>query len=140
MQVGFVQEKKKLFLAGANEVISANDISALVAAEYIGQPIAFDAIDDILLNSEGAVMDEVEIIHKSHYIGHKLGTINISKFNLTLIGIIDSSKSHTFKFNPKKDQYIINEKDILIVIGHKESVSKFRIDLISSKPKVIDAK
>ena len=127
--------KKKLFLAGANEVISANDISALVAAEYIGQPIAFDAIDDILLNSEGAVMDEVEIIQKSNYIGYKLENINFSNFNLTLIGIVDSSNK-TFKFNPKQDQYIIDEKDILIVIGHKESVSKFKINLISSKPKV----
>ena len=130
--------QKKLFLAGANEVISANDISALIAAEYIGQPIAFDAIDDILLNNEGAVMDEVEIVKKSNYIGYKLETIDFSAFNLTLIGVIN--QSNKFKFNPKKDQYTINEKDILIVIGHKESVSKFKISLLSSKPEVINEK
>jgi len=128
--------KDKLFLAGANDVIFANEISALVAAEYVGQPIAFDAIDDILLNSEGAVMDEVEIIHKSNYVGYKLENINFSDFNLTLIGIVDSTKGKKFKFNPKEDQYIIHEKDILIVIGHKESVSKFKINLLSSKPSI----
>jgi voltage-gated potassium channel len=126
--------KEKLFLAGANEVIATNEISALVAAEYIGQPIAFDAIDDILLDSDGAVMDEVEILQKSNFIGYKLENINFSNFNLTLIGIVETSKDKTFKFNPKPDQYVINEKDILIVIGHKESVAKFKIDLISSKP------
>ncbi|MEA2019686.1 MAG: NAD-binding protein [Campylobacterota bacterium] len=130
--------KKKLYLAGANEVISSSEISALVAAEYVGQPIAFDAIDDILLNSEGAVMDEVEIIKKSNYIGYKLETIDFSTFNLTLIGIINTQKKKEFKFNPKRDQYIINEKDILIVIGHKESVAKFKISLLSSKPKVLE--
>ncbi len=127
--------KKKLLLAGAHEVVSANEISALVAAEYVGQPIAFDAIDDILLNNEGAVMDEVEIIEKSNYIGYKLENINFTDFNLTLIGIVNSKIKKEFKFNPKRDQYIINEKDILIVIGHKESVSKFKINLLSSKPK-----
>jgi voltage-gated potassium channel len=126
--------KKKLYLAGANEVISANDISALVAAEYIGQPIAFDAIDDILLNNEGAVMDEVEILQKSDYIGYRLENINFSNFNLTLIGIVNPIKNMKFKFNPKPNQYIIQEKDILIVIGHKESVSKFKIYLLTSKP------
>jgi voltage-gated potassium channel len=131
---------KKLFLAGANDVVSANDVSALIAAEYVGQSIVFDAIDDILLNNEGAVMDEIEIIHKSNYINHKLETIDFSKYNLTLIGVIDASNKNNFLFNPKKDKYIINEKDILIVIGHKESVTKFRVNLISSKPKVKYAK
>ena len=126
--------KKKLFLAGANEVISANEISALVAAEYIGQPIAFEAIDDILLNSEGAIMDEVEIIQKSNFIGHKLENIDFTKFNLTLIGIVETSNNKKFKFNPKPDQYIIKEADVLIIIGHKESVAKFKIELIASKP------
>lgn len=132
--------RKKLFLAGANEVISANDISALIAAEYIGQPIAFDAIDDILLNNEGAVMDEVEIIDNSNYIGYKLETIKFSSYNLTLIGIIQGSNNNKFNFNPKKDQYVINNQDILIVIGHKESVAKFRISLLSSKPEVTNEK
>ncbi len=128
--------KKKLFLAGANEVVSANEISALVAAEYIGQPIAFEAIDDILLNTEGAIMDEVEIIEKSNYIGHKLENIDFTQFNLTLIGIVETSNNKKFIFNPQPEQYIIKESDILIIIGHKESVSKFKIELIGSKPKI----
>jgi voltage-gated potassium channel len=128
--------KKKLFLAGANEVVSANETSALVAAEYVGQPIAFEAIDDILLNSEGAIMDEIEIIQKSNFIGHKLENIEFTKYNLTLIGIVETLNNKKFTFNPKPDQYIIKESDMLIIIGHKESVSKFKIELIASKPKI----
>lgn len=126
--------KKKLFLAGANEVISANDISAIIATEYIGQPIAFDAIDDILLNNEGAVMDEVEILSESHFIGEKLETIDFAKFSLKLIGIVETNNNHKFHFNPKQEQYIIKEKDIFIIIGYKESVTKLKIELLISKP------
>jgi voltage-gated potassium channel len=129
--------KDKLFIAGANEVIAANDIAALVAAEYIGQPIAFEAIDDILLNSENAIMEEVELFGYSSFIGYKLEEINFSSFNLTLIGIINTSKKQQFKFNPKKDQYIIQENDILIIIGYKEAIANFKIDLLTSKPKGI---
>ncbi len=130
--------KNKLLIAGANEVIAANDIAALVAAEYIGQPIAFEAIDDILLNSENAIMDEVEIFGYSPFIGYKLEELDFDHFNLTLIGIINAIQdTNQFKFNPKKNQYIINEKDILIVIGYKEAIANFKIDLLSKKPKGI---
>ncbi|MBD3840429.1 MAG: NAD-binding protein [Campylobacterales bacterium] len=130
--------KKKLILAGANQVVLSNEITALVAAEYIGQPVAFEAIDDILLNNEGATMDEIEILGNSNYIGFKLQDIDFSKYNLTLIGIIDANDRKNFVFNPKKDQYVLKEKDILIVIGYKEAIIEFKVDLLSTKPKIFD--
>lgn len=126
--------KNKLYLAGANEVIMSNEIAALVATEYIGQPVAFEAIDDILISNEAALMDEVEILDGSKFIGHKLDSIDLSKFNLTLIGIIDANDRKNFKFNPKKDQYIINKNDILIVIGYKESIINLKVEVLSGKP------
>jgi len=128
--------ENKLKLAGANEVVSSNEITSLVATEYIGQPIAFNAIDDILLNSEGAVMGEVELFSNSEYINQKLDVINFNNFNLTLIGIIQASKNKEFKFNPKKDQYTLKENDILIVIGFEESIKSFRVELLSNKPNI----
>ena len=86
-------------------------------------------------------MDEIEILDNSDYIGYKLEDINLEKLSLTLIGIVDANNRKQFKFNPKKDQYIIKAKDILIVIGYKESIIQLKIDLLSTKPKrVINAK
>ena len=129
--------KNKLILAGASEVILSNEITALVASEYIGQPVAFEAIDDILLNSKDAIMDEIEILEKSNYIGHTLSTINLNKYNLTLIGIIQAVNRNKFIFNPKKDNYTIKGNDIFIVIGNKESINQLKIDLLSNKPKKV---
>lgn len=94
--------KKKLYLAGANDVILSNEITALVAAEYIGQPVAFEAIDDILLNTEGAIMDEIEILENSSYIGCKLEEVEFSKYNLTLIGIVEADKEEALNLILKK--------------------------------------
>jgi len=127
--------KRKLLIAGASDVILANEITALVASEYIGQPVAFEAIDDILLNSENAIMEEIEIVSKSHYIGYPLETINLSEFNLTLIGVISNQNREQFIFNPKKKSYIIQEKDIFIIIGNKESITQLKVKLLSKKIK-----
>jgi len=129
------ETKAKLILAGASEVILANEITALVASEYLGQPVAFEAIDDILLNSDGAIMDEIEILNNSNFIGYTLKDVNVEQFNLTLIGIIKVKNQNEFIFNPKKDTYTIEEKDIFIVIGNKEAIAQLKIDLLSNKPK-----
>ena len=126
--------KEKLIIAGANHVILSNEIASLVASEYIGQPVAFEVIDDILLNNEGAIMDEIEILDNSYYINYYLKDIDLSKFNLTLIGIIDSQNRKKFTFNPNKQQYKIKAKDILIVIGYKDSITKLKVELLSAKP------
>ena len=123
--------KDKLFLAGANNVVLSNEITALVATEYIGQPVAFEAIDDILLSTEGAVMDEIEILDEYKIVDHKLESINFGNYNLTLLGIIDAKNRKNFIFNPKKDQCIVQPRDVLIVIGYKESIINLRIDLLS---------
>jgi len=129
-----LKTKKKLLLAGASQVILANEVTALVASEYIGQPVAFEAIDNILLNSEGAIMDEIKILNKSRFIGYTLENIDFTKLNLTIIGIISNKNNKEFIFNPKKNTYIIQEQDIFIVIGTKESIKHLKIDLLSSKP------
>ncbi len=129
------RSKDKLLLAGANEVLLTNEVSALVACEYIGQPVAFEAIDDILLDSEGALMDEIEILDGSEYINQTLDSIDFDQFNLTLIGIIDAKDRKNFKFNPNKKTSLIQNKDILIVIGYEESIKEFKVHLLSSTPK-----
>jgi voltage-gated potassium channel len=132
--------KKKLFLAGANDVVAANEITGLVAAEYIGQPIAFNAIDDILLDNEGALLGEIEIFESSSYIDHTLEYIRFEDFNLTLIGIIEAN-TKKFIFNPQYDKYVLNKHDILIVIGFEDAIKSFRIEILSHEPKpLIDQK
>jgi voltage-gated potassium channel len=44
--------ENKLKLAGADFIVNSNQLSAYVASEYIGQPVAFEAVDGILLEAE----------------------------------------------------------------------------------------
>lgn len=104
------QTKQKLLIAGANEVIITSEITGLIAAEYVGQPVAFNAIDDILLNSEGALMEEIELLEYSPFIGEKLSSIHFETYNLTLIGIVETQNKNHFIFNPKKRNTLSKRK------------------------------
>lgn len=129
--------KKKFEIAGVNETILFNDVSAFVASEYIGQPVAFEAIDGILLNKDiNAILDEVEILDESRIIGKNINLINFKNYNLTLLGVINSKNLSDFIFNPTITDYIVKKNDILIIIGFKSSVSQLKSDLINLSFKV----
>ena len=129
--------RKKFEIAGVNETILFNDVSAFVASEYLGQPVAFEAIDGILLNKDvNAILDEVEVLDESKIIGKNINIISFKNYNLTLLGIINSKNLNDFIFNPTNIDYKIKKNDILIVIGFKTSVSQLKADLINLDFKV----
>jgi len=115
--------KKKLKLAGANEVMHINEAATLEALGYVGSPIAFEAIDEILVDQKGALLDIIEVFENSNFIGKRLNLIDYEQFNINLIGIY---RDNEFIFNPKKDKFIIQKKDMLVVIGYEKSIDRFK--------------
>lgn len=124
--------ENKLKLAGADYTINSNQISAYVASEYVGQPVAFEAVDLILLEEDrSAKVDEIEIVDEMAVIGKDICLIDFSNYNLTLIGIINRENKNEFIFNPINISYELKEKDILIVIGYKQSLKDLRTDFFN---------
>ncbi len=122
----------KFKIAGANSIISSNNIAAYVCANHLGQAVAFEAIDEILLNNDkGASLDEIEVLETSDIINKDVQNIDFSKYNLTLLGIINANNKDDFIFNPLYSKYIVKQKDILIVIGYKIAISQLKSDLIN---------
>lgn len=126
--------ENKLKLAGADYTINSNQISAYVASEYIGQPVAFEAVDLILLEEDrSAEVDEIEIVDGMKVIGKNISLIDFSNYNLTLIGVINRENNNEFIFNPINITYELKEKDILIVIGYRQSLKDLRTDFFNKK-------
>lgn len=129
--------KKKFEIAGVNETILFNDVTAFVASEYLGQPVAFEAVDGILLNKDiKVIIDEVEILDESRIIGKNINLIDFKNYNLTLVGIINLRNFEDFVFNPTSINYIVQRNDILVIIGFKNSISQLKADLINLNFKV----
>ena len=113
---------KKFEIAGADHVIFPYKTVGEVATEYVGSPAAFDAIDNILIEKEGIIMDEVAVPPKSALIGQPLSALEIDTLRITLVGLFEHS-SEKFMFNPSPEEYLIRGDDVLIVIGMKEQIA-----------------
>lgn len=121
--------RRKLSRAGAGEVVFPYEAAAIAAYEHLGQPVAFSAIDTILREYEEPVIEEVEISQEMPVEGLTLKQIGIKKYRLKLLGVVRKSEKERFYFHPEKESFVVHKEDILIVIGSREDINAFKIQL-----------
>ncbi len=129
--------EKKLYQAGASHVIQPFEIAGLLAAEYVGQPVAFEAILGILNGQKQIQMETLSVLPGSMIESQRIGELELENKKLSLVGVISSSHLHTrhhnrfkiknqhFYFNPAK-HFELQAEDILVVLGRKYSIDHFQ--------------
>jgi voltage-gated potassium channel len=127
--------REKLKIAGANEIVDVNENAAFIALGYVNSPVAFEAIDEILIDEKGALLSEVEIFDNSAFINQKLSSVDFDQFHINFIGMLHRNNKKKFIFNPKKDEVTLKAKDVLIVIGYERTLKEFQTYLQSHKSK-----
>jgi len=130
--VNHSKNENKLRLAGAKETIKINNLSAFVGAGYIKHPIAFEAVERILIEDKKLTIDEINCKNIYDIDNIKLKDINFKRFKIMFLGI--SKINLEFVFNPSKETALENS-DILIVIGHETSIKEFTLYLSKLKEK-----
>lgn len=135
---------KKLHQAGANHVIEPFEMAGLLAAEYIGQPVAIEALLGILHEQKQITMDTLLVREGSMLEGITLKEIDFSARKLSLIGVISASSSlhrpHRNQYQVEKQHFFFNperhfqcrKNDILVVLGRDISIAYFREQIIQS--------
>jgi len=130
----------KLYQAGANNVILPFEVAGLLAAEFLGQPVAFEAISGILREQSDIVMETVLVSENSSLDNQKIEQLDLQQRKLTLLGVISDNKIHLkhknkykvkqqhFYFNPEPN-FILRHGDILVVLGRKYGIEHFRNQL-----------
>ncbi|PPD03294.1 MAG: potassium channel protein [Methylobacter sp.] len=131
---------QKLYQAGANDVIQPFEIAGMVIAEYLGQPVAFEAIFGILSEKKQFVMETVPVYENCFLAGQTIAALNFDQRKLMLAGVISNHPAHDrhdnrypvknqcFYFNPAA-HFELQVGDLLVVLGRKLSIDYFR-DLI----------
>lgn len=140
----------KLYQAGADNVIRPFEIAGLLAAEFVGQPVAFEAISGILHNQTETVMESVLVSENSVLDNQQIGQLDLEQRKLTLLGVISDNPIHLkhknkyqvkqqhFYFNPE-GKFILRHGDMLVILGRKYGIDHFRDQveqrrLLSRKP------
>ena len=137
---------KKLEQAGADHIIQPFQIAGLLAAEYVGQPVAVEAILGILQERKHILMDTILVQGGCMLEGKNIQEIGFEQRKLSLVGIISSNEVHHkhrnryhvkhqhFYFNPAK-HFICRKEDILVVLGREMSIEYFREQIEKSRLK-----
>jgi voltage-gated potassium channel len=137
---------KKLEQAGADHIIQPFQIAGLLAAEYVGQPVAVEAILGILQERKHILMDTLVVSENCVLEGKSILEIGFEQRKLSLVGIISTNEIHHkhrnryhvkhqhFYFNPDK-HFICRKDDILVVLGREMSIEYFREQIKKSCPK-----
>ncbi|TAN69351.1 MAG: potassium channel protein [Methylobacter sp.] len=137
---------KKLYQAGASNVIQPFEIAGMVVAEYIGQPVAFEAILGII-REESHIIMETLCVHPGSFVeGMSIAEIDFEQRKLMLLGIISTNPTHQkhknsypiknqhFYFNPES-HFVLRDSDLLVVIGREYAIDFFRDQIEKSRLK-----
>ena len=120
-------------------------VVGLIAVEFIGQPVAFEAIHDILSGKHDIGLETVTVRENGLLIGRNIGDIDFIGNKLLLFGVITNKarkleqckkpftlKLNHFYFNPDPT-FKLQSGDIILVIGHQYSIVHLKDKLALGK-------
>jgi voltage-gated potassium channel len=129
---------RKLLHAGANHVVRPYEVVARMAAEFIGQPVAIDALHEVVTGSKGIHLEPMPVLPGGALDGTCIGEVDFAIRNLLLFGVIRARPAlavgegehypmsgKRFFFNPRAD-FKLQAHDVLVLIGYDVSLSHFR--------------
>jgi len=132
---------RKLTQAGADHVVRPYEIVARLAAEFIGQPVAFDALYDVVTRSKGVQLEPLVVHHGGWLDGRRIGDIDWEGQRMLLFGVVrghdvPAGAEHEhyelsgkrFYFNPKPG-FHLHAHDILMLIGYEASLNRFKVQV-----------
>ncbi len=116
------QAEPKLIRAGASRVVAPTIIGSQSMARALLKPAIADFMDSIVAETLDLVFEEIAIESHSPYLNKKLMNTNISR-ELNLIIVAIRRKNGELYFHPVGES-VIEEGDLLIVVGKAESMQK----------------
>jgi voltage-gated potassium channel len=120
-------DEKKMILAGANRTISPYDVGALKAYRIIDKPKVSKVLSLFSLQSNKLSMNEIVVPKGSILDGVYYKDISIFKeYDLIFLGMLDKELGDEFIFFSEGINHKIDHHDILIVLGSKSNIKKFK--------------
>ncbi len=115
--------RNKLLHSGVNEILYDKEFVGLVAREYVGQPVAFEAIHALRSETSAIHMEEIAITERILKKYPTVASLQNIKYRVVLLGIHKKSSAKFF-FNPAGDM-LLETGDFLLAIGNYMFIREF---------------
>lgn len=116
--------RNKLSFAGVNEIFYEKELVGIIAKEFIGKPVAFEAIHALRSNYKGINIQELLINERILNTFRNVGELDNKRYRIILLGIYKKSKKRFF-FNPI-DSTMLEAGDYLLVIGNSQFIKEYQ--------------
>ena len=123
--------RNKLSFAGVNELFYEKELVGMVAKEFVGKPVAFEAIHALRFNYNGVDMQEIVISQRVLDGFANVGELKNKKYRVVLLGIY-KKETKEFLFNPPNEA-VLELGDYLLVIGNTQFIKEFTNNLHKGK-------
>ena len=121
------EHASKLRLAGAQKVISKLQATADMIIDVLERPVVTEILNDIL--DEETILKSMQLTLSSttKLLGQRLETVSHNIENsLIVLAVVDHNMKTQFLFTAKGSKHILQEGDILVLIGYDEELEKFK--------------
>lgn len=115
--------RNKLNFAGVNEIFYEKELVGIIAKEFIGMPVAFEAIHALRSNYNGVNIQEIVINDRILDCFTNVGNLDNIRYNIILLGVYKNTKKRFF-FNPINST-ILESGDYLLVIGNSQFIKEY---------------
>jgi voltage-gated potassium channel len=117
----------KLKLSGVNEVIFAQNIVGLLAREFGGKPVAFEAFHAMRSGESNMHLEEIVVDDLILTYHKQIASLQHQRFFLLLLGFYRRGEDD-FVFNPAPD-FSLELGDILVFLGQQQLVNEFKKEI-----------
>ena len=127
------ESANKLTMAGANKVIPLVETTADIIANVLEKPISNQVLHSILYEQSDLKIEQVKITNAEYFKDKHISDIDWSRYQgIVILSVMHEDMSNEFIYASKLKKYIINDGDILIVVGFLKDIEEFK-KLIGSK-------
>jgi len=126
----------KYKLAGVDKIINPYEVAANRIMTILKKPLTLKIIEEIIFEDNELSFAEIEIPKGSFLDGKYIKEIykDISdNYNILIIAIVDKELSDNVQFVTKGINHKIDAGDILVVVGEREDIERFKEDLVYLK-------
>jgi len=116
---------QKLKMAGANKVVDLYEVSANRVHNILSRPVATRLLEGFLGNEGGIGFRQILIPPGSCLDGKNTNDINLSQYNVLLIGMVDEELGDSFIFITAGINHKLDSGDTIVCLGSPESLDEF---------------
>jgi len=116
---------KKLQMAGANKVIDMYEVSANKIHNILNRPVATQLLEEFVTHKNGIGFREYIIPNESFLHGLMTDDIDLSKYGVLLVGMIDEELGNHFSFITAGINHKLDSGDTIVCIGEAKKLDSF---------------